>query len=154
MASQHSFGKKYGVIMSNLPYYDRDGKQISNEEWMRLFTDKDYKIVKQTDIHGNKVSTVWLGTDHSFGDESEIVIFETMVFGDGMWDDYTRRWNTEKDALFGHSIICDLIAYSYMKKLGTTAWVMVRNPDADDEVHDTPDPSAVDHYIRRVRSRK
>ncbi len=149
MRSQHSYGEK----MTDLPYYGRDGKKISNEEWMRLFVNKEYKIVKQQDIHGNKVSTVWLGTDHSFGAGDEILIFETMVFGDGMWDDYTRRWSTEEDALFGHSVVADLIAYSYMRKIGTTAWVMVRNPDAEDEAHDTPDPSAVDHYIKRVRKK-
>ena len=150
MRSQHSYGEK----MTDLPYYNRDGKKISNEEWMKLFTDKSYKIITQQNIHGNKVSTVWLGTDHNFGAEDKILIFETMVFGDGMWNDYTRRWSTEKDALFGHSVIADLIAYSYERKIGTMAWVMVRNPDAEDEVHDSPDPSAVDHYISRVRRNK
>ncbi len=131
--------------MAELPYYNRQGKNITNDEWMKLFQNKDYKIVKQTNIHGNKVSTVWLGTDHSFG-AGEIVIFETMVFGDGQWDDYTRRWATEKEALNGHSVICDLIAWSFEKQIGIQEWVRVRDPS---KVRDDAAVTAVDHYVRR-----
>ncbi len=136
-----------------LPYYDRQGNEISNDEWMKLFEDKEYKIVKQTTIHNNKVSTVWLGTDHSFGSgDDEIVIFETLVFGDGMWDDYGRRWVTEADALLGHSVICDAISWWYMKQIGVQEWVRVRDPSsaAKNPVDEAHNPTAVDHYIRRT----
>lgn len=137
--------------LPGLPYYNRQGEEISNDEWMKLFINKKYKIVKQTDIHGNKVSTVWLGTDHSFGD-GEIVIFETLVFGDGMWDDYGRRWSTEEQALLGHSVICDAISWWYMKQIGVQEWVRVRDPSsaAKGPVDEAHNPTAVDHYIRRV----
>ena len=142
----------------NLPYYNRQGEEITNDEWMKLFTDKKYKIVKQTNVHGNKVSTVWLGTDHSFGGSDDIVIFETLVFGDGMWDDYGRRWTTEDHALLGHSVICDAITWWYMKQIGIQEWVRVRDPsvaksESAHPVDEAHNPSAVDHYVRRTTPR-
>jgi len=137
--------------LPGLPYYNRQGEIITNDEWMHLFQDKKYKIVKQTDIHGNKVSTVWLGTDHSFGGSDEIVIFETLVFGSGLWDDYGRRWTTEEHALLGHSVICDAIGWWYMKQVGIQEWVRVRDPiDPAKAVDEAHNPSAVDHFVRRT----
>ena len=122
----------------SLPYYNRDGEEISNDEWMRLFEDKEYKIVKQQTIHDYRVSTVWLGTDHSFGG-GPVVLFETLVFGDdGLWDGYQLRWHTEAEALIGHHTICDSIAWWHTRQIGVHEWVRVRdpiNPLPVDEAH-------------------
>jgi hypothetical protein len=64
-------------------YYDRNGKRISFEQWAKRFNDPRYKIVQQeyTPKKQFRISTVWLGIDHSFGLRgNNILIFETMVF--------------------------------------------------------------------------
>jgi hypothetical protein len=124
--------------ITTMPFYNRQGEKIDDDEWSRLFNDSDYKIVKQQNIHGNKVSTVWLGTDYAFGMGGAIIIFETLVFGDGMWDDYSQRWSTEEEALTGHSVICNMIAWWHTKQIGVQEWVRVRDPSYPnpiDEIH-------------------
>lgn len=49
-----------------------------------------------------RVSTVFLGLDHSFSDEGEPVLWETMIFG-GEHDQYQKRYTSEADALDGHN---------------------------------------------------
>lgn len=61
-------------------YYNKEGELIELMEWVRLFGNKEYKVVEQTTLkNGIRVSTVWLGLDHNFG-EGLPLIFETMVF--------------------------------------------------------------------------
>ncbi len=119
-------------------HYDREGNPIGTVEFAELFEDKDYQHVKSQVVHGFKVSTVWLGTDHSFGtswsttkDKPEPIIFETMIFGGDQvapWDEYQARYSTERDALVGHMIICDMIAYHYTRLLGRHEWVKAKTP--------------------------
>ncbi len=60
------------------------------------------RIVKQTTRDKVKVSTVFLGLDHSFGlGEGPPILFETMIFG-GEHDDYQQRYATREEALMGH----------------------------------------------------
>lgn len=82
-------------------FYDRQGNPISLGLWMLHFHDKDYQIVEQTKIGDVMVSTVWLGSDYSFG-HGPIVIFETMIFGPD--DEYEEmyRYSTEEEALENH----------------------------------------------------
>ena len=84
--------------------FDKNGKEINLEEWGKLFGDKDYKIIKQETLpDGKKVSTVWLGLDHNFG-EGEPLIFETMVFSsEGDFSDVdVERYSTLEEAQKGH----------------------------------------------------
>lgn len=60
-------------------------------------TSKAERIVKQTMIGECEVSTVFIGLDMSFADESPRQLFETMVFG-GDWDGERRRCATWEDA--------------------------------------------------------
>ena len=91
-------------------YYDRQGNPISIERSHELVKEasargEDYKRVARTEIPGDhsdiSVSTVWLGLDHSYV-HSAPLIFETMVFG-GRYDEECERYETEEDALEGHS---------------------------------------------------
>ena len=61
----------------------------------------DYSVVGLDHLDGVKVSTIWLGLDHSFGGERP-VIFETLIFG-GEWDGDLRRYSTYAEALGGHA---------------------------------------------------
>ncbi len=86
-------------------YYNRQGKPITLYEWSELFEDFKYKILKQEYLSGGKrVSTVWLGLDHSFGSDSKPLIFETMVFPKkGEFGELDMmRYSTEAEALLGH----------------------------------------------------
>lgn len=89
-------------------YYDKQGKPISREEWADLHNSK-YKIIKQTPIPPKgMVSTVWLGSNHNFG-EGKPLIFETMYFP--RWDDndlvedICKRYETLEQAKEGHEEI-------------------------------------------------
>ena len=101
--------------------YDRQGNRITIEEWGQLRKDRANIVVEQTQVGVFFVSTVWLGLNHSFGDEPP-VIFETMVFeqGDDNWvglrtmtdRDFSpwnelkvRLYSTEDDARRGHAAI-------------------------------------------------
>lgn len=57
--------------------------------------------VINTDI---RVSTVFLGIDHSWNDDDVPLFFETMVFG-GVLDGLMHRYSTWSEAKQGHAII-------------------------------------------------
>lgn len=96
-------------------YYDREARPISLRQWAELHDDLDYIRVASTYIAMNRVSTVWLGIDHSFG-AGPPLIFETMIFNENPtnsstfvpgrsyhepWD-YQRRYHTLEAAMLGH----------------------------------------------------
>ena len=81
--------------------FDKNGKPIKLMEWARLFEDGNYKRIALTELPNNvRVSTVWLGLDHSF-DGDKLLIFETMVFG-GKHDGDQDRYTTLEEAQKGH----------------------------------------------------
>lgn len=89
-------------------YYNKQGEEISIEEWGRLH-DSKYKIIEQTTLpNGKWVSTVWLGIDHNYG-EGEPEIFETMVFPQtkDLDEDDCARYSTLEQAIEGHKSMCD-----------------------------------------------
>lgn len=75
------------------------------------FMESGDRIVKQTELpNGVRVSTVFLGIDHShsyiFGGEP--LLFETMIFG-GEHDEYCERYSTWEEAEAGHQRAIELI---------------------------------------------
>lgn len=90
-------------------YFDREGKLLERMEWVRRCEDDDYKIIKQEDVGGYFVSTVWIGLNMSYWRDAPIKIFETMIFRideDNEIEDrirgYQERYSTETEALEGH----------------------------------------------------
>lgn len=75
-------------------------------EWGKLFESKE-RIVKQDDFDGVRVSTVFLGIDHSFMGGPPL-LFETMIFG-GEHDQYCERYTTWEQAEAGHKIAKELV---------------------------------------------
>jgi len=69
----------------------------------------DKCIVQQTTLEEIKVSTVFLGIDHSFGDGPPL-LFETMIFG-GKYEEeeYQKRYSTWAQAEAGHEVACALV---------------------------------------------
>jgi len=63
----------------------------------------------QKDLAKNcRVSTVFLGFDHGYGETESPLLFETMVF-DGDFDGYQMRYSTYEDAMKGHQEIVQKI---------------------------------------------
>lgn len=79
-------------------YYDRSGQPIGMMEWATEM--EGNRRVAADEVDGVRVSTVWLGLDHSFGGGCPL-IFETMVFG-GPLDMEQDRYSTEAEAIAGH----------------------------------------------------
>lgn len=89
--------------------YDKDGNPISMEEWTRLFGDLEYKTIGKSEVGDYRVSTVWLGLNHSYGDGA-MLIFETMIFDS---DDYSglfqMRYTTQEQAEIGHRLVVEML---------------------------------------------
>ena len=70
-------------------------------KWGKWLQDAgDRRIVAQDNIGKTKVSTVFIGLNHRFGDGPPL-IFETMIFG-GEHDEYQERYSTWAQAEAGH----------------------------------------------------
>lgn len=117
-------------------YLDKMGKPLSLLEWAGLIENLEYKIVGSTEIApttinpASRLSTVWLGIDHSFTPFGPPLLFETMRFSlqqksrqflPGFYhpsldfpidkNEVTdqMRWSTEEQARLGHDRILRLI---------------------------------------------
>lgn len=77
-------------------------------EWARWFEKADRKVARD-EVNGVEVSTVFLGTDHSFGRPGGPVLFETMVFG-GELDQEQERYRTWEEAERGHAAMVARVA--------------------------------------------
>lgn len=69
-------------------------------KWAKWFESADRKVAKTTISPDVEISTVFLGLDHSFKDNS-LALFETMVFG-GILDGKMERYSTWQEAEEGH----------------------------------------------------
>ena len=72
-------------------------------EWAQWFETAE-RHVAQAKIEGVRVSTVFLGLDHSFRDTGPVILYETMVFG-GSMDQHQDRYSTWAEAEAGHKVI-------------------------------------------------
>jgi hypothetical protein len=77
-------------------------------KWGSWFETAD-RVVKTTSIKGRpgRVSTVFLGLDHKYGDGAPL-LFETMIFG-GKHNEYQARCSTWDEAIEQHHEACKLI---------------------------------------------
>lgn len=106
-------------------YYGRDGRPISLLEWSDLHADFNYKVVVRTYTNHAFISTVWLGMDHGWLEDSRPLIFETMIFPrrrrdkHAPWADWQGRWSTEKEARQAHETIVNLIRSRGMNAIRT-----------------------------------
>jgi hypothetical protein len=67
-----------------------------------------------TEIKDARVSTVFLGLDHGFGDGLPI-LWETMVFG-GKLDGLQQRYSTQEEAERGHNEIVGRLTRAALPK--------------------------------------
>jgi hypothetical protein len=73
-------------------------------EWGRWFESADRRVAS-TEIGPVRVSTVFLGLDHGFGESPRPIVFETMIFGSDApaLDHYQERYATWDEAEAGHA---------------------------------------------------
>ena len=75
-------------------------KSIAEHLLWEIGATHEQRIVAKDHIEGVEVSTVFLSQNHNFR-EGPPLVFETMVFGEGV-DDYQRRYSTWEEAEQGH----------------------------------------------------
>jgi hypothetical protein len=86
-------------------FYDREGKEISDEEGLARRMREGERRIDQTEIDDFRISTVFLGMG-SGSREGKPLIYETMIFGDDEILEekggYRRLYATEEEARTGH----------------------------------------------------
>lgn len=91
-----------------------DGKRVvpcdDVFEWGRWF-EKAERHVADTESGGIRVSTVFMGLNHSWGPGPPL-LFETMIFG-GDHDDHQERCSTWEEAEAMHAKACELVFGPY-----------------------------------------
>ena len=86
----------------DVKYYNREGSEITAEQFMELLGDEDYRRVAKDEIGMVVVSTAWLGfTAKTASGAFMHFNFETVIFG-GLRDGEGERYETEQQALEGH----------------------------------------------------
>lgn len=75
--------------------------------WARWYGKADRHVNHTKLPDGVRVSTVFLGTDHSFFGGPPM-LFETMIFG-GEHDEYQERYSTWEEAEAGHQRAIELV---------------------------------------------
>lgn len=88
--------------------YDKDGTPLTREEFWTKHTDLAYKTVAVTQVGESSVSTVWLGRNHAYTDDTPPILFETMIF-DGPHDQDMWRYHTEAEAKAGHEQVVKML---------------------------------------------
>lgn len=87
-------------------------KTVSPVTHIREITKTPDRMIKKTKVGKKLVSTVFLGIDHRFNNESEPILFETMVFPnpeENLLDELCERYSTYNQAVAGHDrIVQDL----------------------------------------------
>lgn len=77
-------------------------------KWARWFETAE-RVVDKTQIGESKISTVFLGLDHSFSHNGPPVLWETMVFG-GKHNQYQDRCaGSWEQAEAMHEKTCDMV---------------------------------------------
>lgn len=90
--------------------YFRWHKQMPEEgDWYIAKTGVGFQILLSEPAAGVRVSTVYLGMDHSI-DGGEPVLWETMVFADGWKGDFYERHTSLEEARERHIAVRRLIA--------------------------------------------
>ena len=99
--------KVYLLDENNVPY------EVTLEEYVNARPDIKRVALDYVD-DSIKISTVFLGWDHSFLDETAPILFETMIFG-GEHNDFQRRYSTYDEALKGHKSAVLMVKQSLKK---------------------------------------
>lgn len=100
--------KKY-ILLEDKKTYREEPDILIWGKWLEEYGNKNLHN-DTSDTH--RVSTVFLGIDHAFGDSNTPILFETMVFavrdGKTNWSDLDmERYTTAEEAAEGHKRFCE-----------------------------------------------
>ena len=99
--------------------------------WARWFEEaSEERIVAQDRIGDVRISTVFLGLDHSFG-QGDPLLFETMIFG-GAHDQYQRRYLTREAAIKGHAEAVRLVTPNTVVRVAVEGIEIFAHINTDD----------------------
>lgn len=93
-----------------MTYYRLEGHTpvpCTMEEFAMSMEDPLCRVVSNTMVEEIRISTVFLGLDHNYG-EGPPILFETMIFG-GAHDQYQERYCTWEEAEEGHKVAVKLV---------------------------------------------
>jgi hypothetical protein len=74
-------------------------------KWAQWFETAERHVAITKTPGGARISTVFLGLDHSFGEPGAPVLFETMVFDESPLADEQERYRTWEEAEKGHALM-------------------------------------------------
>ncbi len=80
----------------------KEMRQVGLEEWAKWFQESPDQHLADTMQRDVRISTVFLGIDHSFGMGGPPILFETMIFG-GRYEGDMQRAATYDEALAYHA---------------------------------------------------
>jgi hypothetical protein len=84
----------------------RKPRMVDLETWVKFFENIDRHVANEN-VGDVRVSTVFLGLDHSFG-QGPPLLFETMVFG-GPLNEEQVRYSTWGEAEIGHRYMVERV---------------------------------------------
>ena len=86
---------------------DHTTTKVSLQEWSDMMETTDRRVAYDELPDGRRVSTVFLGLDHSYWGGPPL-LFETMVFSKNSYsDEYMLRYTTWKQAKRGHEQVME-----------------------------------------------
>ncbi len=80
--------------------------------WAKQFETMDNRVARDM-INEHRVSTVWLGLNHSWHDTEKPLLFETMVFDKSGSDIFMNRYSTWDEAAIGHAEAINWVKQRY-----------------------------------------
>lgn len=89
--------------MTGLYILDDDNNPVPTDdvvEWGKFFKTNNRQLAEDF-VRNSRISTVFLGLDHSHSDNGPPILYETMIFG-GKFDGEQWRYRTRAEALDGH----------------------------------------------------
>lgn len=104
--------------MSGRYILDEQGQPIEDEDlihWAAWFETANRHVAKDVLPDGTKISTIFLGLDHGFGEQGLPVLWETMIFG-GPHDQYQERYTSREEAIAGHAKAVDIANFGAEKE--------------------------------------
>jgi hypothetical protein len=116
MNKKERVAKVKSILLPRSDFYileDRIPVPVPMEDWAERYENRRLWRVAETIEHDVRVSTVFLGMDHRFGDGPPL-LFETMTFKAGDERDQ-RRCSTWDQAEKMHARACKLAGISWKK---------------------------------------
>lgn len=91
-------------------------REATIEEWEEYYCDMEKRRIAFTRVSPRiMVSTVFLGLDHSFKEDTTPVLFESLVIG-GKHSDDMLRYTSFDDAIKGHNELVAMVLKTHRRR--------------------------------------